>query len=237
MFHVIEMFLEVKGMSEYPYLTVLGVLGFEEKFIVRCALESRGKAAEAKAILYAPRPRDEFSREKIDGAWSGIKKFLAEYADFKIERKEVNPLDFWGLVGMVKNDIVEALRRGKVVICGGSGMRAPVIAMVVAAMTLPRDSRRDLVEINVHLESGEGSIRFLVSDAFLEEMLAENEFEIIKTISKLGGEAGVKQVSEALGRPKSTVSKLLKKMAMKGTIKHIDPGRYRVKRAVETRYR
>ena len=211
--------------------TILGVLGFDEKFLVRCALRAYSALGVFRLVLYVARPRDDYARQRVEKAWSELKKILGDYAGILVERRDVDPMDYWKIVETARSDIVNALKRGKVVICAGSGMRALVTALITAALTLPKGLDPSMVEIQVDLESGEGYISYTAAEALETTELEARELMILETIKRLG-EASVKDIHAETQIPKSTISRIAKKLERMGYLQRVGHGVYKLKRKI-----
>ena len=220
-------------MQNMARATIIATLGFDEKFLVRCVLRVNSTARASKLVLYVARPLDDYSRQRVERAWRELNRILGEYVGVSIIRRDVDPTDFWGIVELARRDIVEALREGMVVVCAGSGMRAVVVALVTAALTLPHDLDYSMIEIQADLESGGVYVSYTVAEALETRSLEAREYVILETIKRLR-EASVKDIHKETGIPKSTVSRLAKKLERLGYLEKVGHGIYRLRKSLQT---
>jgi len=209
---------------------VVGVLGFEEKFLARCMMRVHGGGGLSRVVLFVPSPSDDYSSRRSEEAFRALKKLAEEYMGAAVERVVVDPADFWGCVSRARSLIMSILDSGveKVFLCIASGMRALVAALIVAALTLPRDYDLERVVVQGDLESGTGMVEFAVSQVRSLAELTSTEERVLKLLSEVG-ELRLSDVARRLELPKSTVWRTLVSLERKGLVEKLPQGLYRAK--------
>ena len=203
---------------------VIAALGFDEKSIVRCITRNDPTSID-KVVLFQPSTGDEYSRKRLEEAWNNLRKVIEEYAGIRIEKRQVNPTIIIDVIKEVRR-LITSWGGNRIVICGGSGMRALAIALVIATFTLPPEDKNKVV-IDIDLESLDKYVRIRLSDVDRLK-LTDNEEKVVEAVARLG-EASVADISEYTGLPKSTVSRIAKRLAEWGYLERVGKGVYRMR--------
>ena len=206
---------------------VIGVLGFDEKFLVRCVVRVSSKYDVVECRVLVPKPTDEYAKVKSGDAWIRVSRVLGDYVGLNLHRVEVDPSDFWSIVSLARRYIFEKLHEGKVVVCFSGGVRVLGTALVIAALTVPGAFEQHNVEVCVEHEAHQGHTCFTPSQALAPLKLTDREFAIIQKLIELN-EAGPSTLSRETRIPKATVWRILKKLVEDGIVEEIGKGKYRV---------
>ncbi len=207
--------------------SVIALLGFDEKFLIRCVVRASAKYSIEDCLVLVPKPTDEYARVRSGDAWNRASRILGDYVGVKVSRVEVDPSDFWGIVSMARRYIFEKLASGRVVVCFSGGVRAIGTALVLAALTIPGAFEQSAVEVCIEHEAHQGYTCFTPQQALAPLKLSGREYRVIQTLIELG-EAGPAAVSRETGIPKATVWRILRKLCENGIVKEVGGGRYRV---------
>lgn len=219
--------METTSVSR-PDARIIGVLGFDEKFLVRCALRATSSHQVRRIVVLVPKPVDDYSRIRSEDAWNRVVRVLREYAGIPLERVEVDPTDFWSIISMIRDMIQEMLRKGRVIVCFSGGMRVLGTALVVAALTVPGAWEQPAVEVCVEHETHTGHTRFTPPQALAPLKLEPKEYHVLKTLQELG-EAGPALIAKETGIPKATVWRILRKLEQNNIIQRTQEGKYKPK--------
>ena len=203
---------------------VIAALGFDEKFIVRCITRNDPTNID-KVVLFQPSTGDDYSRRRSEEAWKNLKKVVEEYMGIRIEKRQVNPTIIIDVIGEVRR-LITSWSGDRIVICGGSGMRALAIALVAATFTLPLEDRNKVV-IDIDLESSDKYVRIRPSDVDRLKLTSREE-QVLEAVARLG-EASVADISRDTGLSKPTVSRIAKRLAEWGYLERVGKGVYKMR--------
>jgi CRISPR locus-related DNA-binding protein len=207
---------------------VIGVLGFDEKFLVRCVLRASSGYRVCRVVVLLPKPLDEYSMVRSEDAWGRVQRILADYAGITIEKIVANPTEFWSIVSTSRKIISEMLGRGKAIVCFSGGMRVLGTALVVAALTLPEAWEQSAIEVCIEHETHAGYTCFTPSQALAPLKLSQREYQVLKTLQEYG-EAGPTLIEKETGLPKTTVWRILRKLEKNDIVQQTQKGRYKPK--------
>lgn len=209
-------------------LVLFATLGFDEKFAARCLM--RSSSLVSKIVVITAPPVDEYSRSRLENAWEALAKIARDYANIDVERFEVkDPGNFWRSVDELREKMYAELSASEgLILCLSGGLRALVVEALAAAVTLPMDAAVDKVYVEVELENFSGIARFNIAQVQRLMQLTEPEYRIFKILATRGPQR-LGQLASTLGRPRSTVYRMLQKLEKLGLVKKEPDGTYKPK--------
>ena len=207
---------------------ILGVIGFDEKYHIRCAMRVFSRWGLERVVYLRPEPAGRAEAERSDAALASLSRLVKEYMEAAVEVHEVGAGDFARAFTLSRRLVEEALRAGRrVVVCLSGGMRYLNAALLAAALSLPRDTTGlDNVTIEADLESGQGHVEVPLKPLKALAALTGREQAVLEALWRLGT-AGPTEVSEQTGYSKSTVWKILDTLVKAGLAEKLDGGKYR----------
>jgi len=203
---------------------ILAALGFDEKFIVRCIMRNNPSEI-ARVILFQPLSRDNYSERRSQQAWNNVRKVVEEYMGIEVEKHQIDPALMMNVIREARKLIIDWAGK-RVIICGGSGMRALAIALVTATFTLPPEDKNKVI-IDIDLESSDNYVRIRPGDIDKLRLTPRDE-KVLEAVAKLG-KASVADISRVTGLSKPTVSRTAKRLAEWGYLERVGKGVYRAR--------
>jgi CRISPR locus-related DNA-binding protein len=198
---------------------VVGVLGFDERFLARCAMRAYTGPGLSGLTLLVPGGGDEYSVRRVEAARASLERLARDYLGVEPEfrRVERGP----GLspaFHAARRALIEALSSGRpVVVCLSAGMRAMLLALLLAAFSIPRNyPALDESRVEVDLESGEGYVSLPLKPILTIASLPENELRVLNALWDSRGAASLDEVAEATGLRRSTAHRALSRLVKMG---------------------
>jgi hypothetical protein len=132
--------------------------------------------------------------------------------EVKLRIVEVDPLGFMDTYRRARSMILDRLSRGyKVSVCISAGMRAPTVALVLAAATLPQDVDPSNVQLQGDIESGEGYVVVSMEEVMAAGRLRSLEEQALSIVSERGY-ATSSMIARELNVSRPTAWRILKKL-------------------------
>jgi len=208
-------------------IVLVSTLGFDEKFAVRCLMRNAERISKL-VVITAP-PLDEYSKSRLESAWSSLKKVAEEYASIEVERLEVaSPEKFWFSTRTIRRKLYEELAgHEELVLCLSGGLRALVAETLIAAVTLPSDASTEKVAVEIELENLSGVVRFNIAQIQKQMQLTGPEHQILEMLEEKGS-AKLSWLASMLGKPRTTVYRMLQKLEKQGLVVKEPDGTYRL---------
>ena len=202
---------------------LIGVLGFDERFLARCAMRVYTRTGLSRLVLVRPKPIDEYSEKKMKEALDYLDKLAREYLQVEIELVDVDHGNFRAVYLAGRKTLLEALEKGdRVVVCLSGGMRYAGAALLSAAFTLPVESRierlLDNVSVQIDLESGTGFIELSLKPLRELARLTVYDYRVLEHLWKLEEPKRLTDIADALEMPKSTTWKILQRLVRAGIV-------------------
>ncbi len=207
---------------------VVGVLGFDEKFLARCLMRAYTQGGLEDVTVLVPEPGDEHSRERVEAARESLRRIVEDYMGVRISFASVPRGSLGAAFHKARKAIEEALSSGRpVLLCLSGGMRYMLLALLAALLSVKPDYPA-LWESRVEadLESGEGSVGLPAASLRALASLEPREVAVLEALWSLG-EAGPSAVAAETGLPKSTAYRILEGLARVGLVERLGRGRYR----------
>ena len=203
------------------------MIGFDEKYYVRCAMRVYSKWGLTRVVFLRPEPAGRAEAEKSEAALASLTRLVREYMDADVEVHEVKAGDFGGAFTLARSLLARALgEAGHVIVCLSGGMRYLNAALLAAALTLPTDmTGLDNVVVEADLESGQGHVEVPLKPLKALATLNAREQAVLEALWDLE-KAGPTELSERTGYSKSTVWKILDTLVKVGLVKKLDGGKY-----------
>lgn len=204
-------------------LVLLGVLGFDEKFLARCVMRNFAGGRLRRVVVLVPEPTREVA-EKVGRARESLEKLVREYVEVDIEFLEVPRGSFKAAFHAARRAMAGALEGGSsLVICLSGGMRYTLLALIAAALSLRTDyPTLPGSRVEVDLESGEGHVslglaqlRVLASLDPVEVKALEGLWEAFE---EKGGPVTLTELEQRTGLARSTLWRALTRMAAAGLV-------------------
>ncbi len=213
-----------------PSYVLVGVLGFDEKFLARCLMRVYARGGLRSVSLLVPRPVDNYTARRIGEARASLEKIARDYAGASIEFREVERGSLIQAYMEAKRVIEGALGAGSaVVVCLSGGMRYMLLALLAAALGVPRGyPRLEESIVEVDLESGEGHISIPLRVLRSMPCLDHDEARVLQALIE-AGRATLTELASRTGLAKSTVWNVLQRLVKLGLAE--DLGRRRGYRA------
>ena len=205
---------------------IIASLGFEEKYIVRCTLRYSSKYRIKSVLLYTSTPTDDYAQKRVEKAFEQAKKILGDYLGIDVGLKTINPYKFLDNVEEIRNQILKQASSERVIICISGGLRLITSALLAAALLIPPPAPSNIeicIEHDVEQGYAATSLKALERLKFMDR-----RHLLVYNILKELGDAGVSDVTKLTGLPKTTVWRILNKLADDGLIIR-DGRRFRVK--------
>jgi len=192
---------------------VLASLGFDERPILKAILRHYSEVIKGIKLIVPLSNGDS----RVEGAIIRLRELTLKLLDLEPTVMYINPLEVIDSIRKIKIELNKALEGDKVLVVLGGGMRGVVIECLAATLLLPSELKRK-VQIEVDLEFKEAHVSINADDLTYIQL---NPFElsVLLEISKQGNQASIVNITTALGLPKSTTWKILKRLEKQGLLK------------------
>ncbi|MEB2835658.1 MAG: helix-turn-helix domain-containing protein [Desulfurococcales archaeon] len=196
---------------------LVGALGFSEKLLVRCVMRVYATRGLSGVAVLVPSQSDSYSREKISTAMNSLRSIVEGYMGVPVEFREVPRTSFAAAFHETRSILGEAAAAGRaVVLCMSTGMRHMLLAMLAAGLSLTGEAGQEAL-VEVDLESGEGYFTIPLGALRGLASLGPLEARILEALWA-GEAATLPGLSEALGVPRSTLWRILRRLEAQGLI-------------------
>ncbi|ALU12669.1 hypothetical protein EYM_06250 [Ignicoccus islandicus DSM 13165] len=207
---------------------MVAAVGFDERPFLHCLLEAfRRKSVPEKAVLLVPITKDK----RNETVMANLKDLLRGF-NIDIEVKELDPFDLLSSIASVYDSIREF---EEVVACLSGGMRALVLAIYTALLSLPMEVHPN-VKLYLEIEGDPTSGKVYALDEISSHLLGlygrkdvrARIIEIVKKVNEEGRGATFSDIHKVLKkeRSKATIHKTLEKLVEEGILVRNGEGEY-----------
>jgi len=205
---------------------MIATLGFEEKYIIRCALRYSQRYRIRSILLYTSTPTDRYAEERVERAFEQARRVLGEYLDINLELARVNPYQLLSNIEEMRSQILEQASMDRVIICISGGLRLIVAALLAAALLIPQPVPGN-IEVSIEHDAEQGHVEVPLKALEGFRMLDRRHLNVYYKLREIGP-AGVSQLARETGLPKTSVWRILNRLVRDGlAIK--DGRRYRAR--------
>lgn len=203
---------------------VIAVMGFDWRHVIRSILRIGFMEVTSVHLIMPP-----WSDERAEAGVAEVRKLAkaAGLSEGSVLVHRVDPRGFIQAVATITDIIASALAaEERALISLGGGMRALVVETFLAALSVYSSTGR-AVEFVVDLEGREESVVFSAEDALLFRRGGPGRRD--KAILEMARERGTispKDLSEAMGIPRSTAHAILASLERRGFLRKVRRGKY-----------
>jgi len=203
-----------------PASRLLGVLGFDERYLARCSMRVYSEAGLDEIVLLAPQPVDEYSAKRQEEARAYLEKLASEYLGATLRIVTVPHGSFSRAYLEARRLLSEWAREGaKVTVCLSGGMRYAVAALLAAATTLPPGLARQVdATVQADLESGQNYVKIPLGPLRELARLPDQDHMVLEYLWSTGEPQRLTDIAEGLGLAKSTTWKILRRLMRAGLV-------------------
>jgi len=210
----------LKDEQRGPPSRLLGVLGFDERYLARCSMRVYSEAGLDEIVLLAPQPIDEYSAKRQEEARSYLEKLAREYLGATLKTITVPHGSFSKAYLEARRLLTDWAREGsKITVCLSGGMRYAVAALLAAAATLPPGLAREVdAAIQADLESGQNYVRIPLRPLRELARLPDQDHAVLEYLWRAGEPQRLTDIAEGVGLAKSTTWKILRRLVKAGLV-------------------